>query len=321
MIQVVAIVVQWVRHRRGLMNYYQAYGLIIKSELVLDELITVEEQAFDIELLINKIPDHIEQEVGENRTRGFDTSEIWFKVANIGLFYIKEGRQIIIKPELEASLVRVNQFIYGRCFAFALLQRNIVALHGATVNLSGEAVMIVGHSGAGKSTLTSALRQDGHGFICDDVSPIDHQFMGRLCVTPAFPVQRVHQSIMEQQNYDLTEHDYIDYGDDKRIYLVSTRDQFAKNPIPLKVIVEIQPAEGTEVSLEELKGQEKIHTVYRNIFGSSARAKIGLNAEYFKKCTEIAKQIPIYRMTRPINQYTVPKQKELLYQVLVKKAG
>lgn len=42
------------------MNYYQAYGLIIKSELVLDELITVEEQAFDIELLINKIPDHIE---------------------------------------------------------------------------------------------------------------------------------------------------------------------------------------------------------------------------------------------------------------------
>ena len=298
------------------MNYYQAYGLIIRSELRLDELIVVDEQPYDLALLINKMPAHIERAVTENQIRGFDASEIWFKVNNIGIFYIKDGQQIIIKPEKEASLIRVKQFIYGRCFAYALLQRDVVALHGATVNLLGEAVMIVGNSGAGKSTLTSAFRQDGHGFICDDVSPINHQFMERLCVTPAFPVQRVHQSTMEEQNYDLTQHDYIEYSEGKRIYLVSTRDHFAKTPIPLKIIVEIQPTEESEVSLEELKGQEKIHTVYRNIFGSRARAKIGLNAEYFKKCTEIAKQTPVYRMKRPHGQYTVDRQKELLYQLL-----
>ena len=132
------------------MNYYQAYGLIIRSELRLDELIVVDEQPYDLELLINKMPAHIERAVTENQIRGFDASEIWFKVNNIGIFYIKDGQQIIIKPEKEASLIRVKQFIYGRCFAYALLQRDVVALHGATVNLLGEAVMIVGNSGAGK---------------------------------------------------------------------------------------------------------------------------------------------------------------------------
>ncbi|MDB8558249.1 hypothetical protein [Turicibacter sanguinis] len=157
---------------------------------------------------------------------------------------------------------------------------------------------------------------DGHGFVCDDVSRIE-RFNDAHFVIPAFPVQRLHENVIEQHVNRLVAYKKIEYGLDKVIHFIPHHEVFPSQPVSICAIVEILVDEtATDISIEVIKGKDKLQTVYQHIFGSAARYKAGLNADYFKKCIELTQDIPLYRIKRPINGNTACKQKELIYELL-----
>ena len=73
-----------------------------------------------------------------------------------------------------------------------------------------------------------------------------------------------------------------------------------------------------EVTIEELKGSEKINNIINNIYrGEYIKHLGGVNPEYFKKCLNIAKNINFYVVTRPKDQFTVDKQIALIEEKIL----
>lgn len=301
------------------MNYYRAYGLNVETELVLDELVEIlETSKVDIDLRIRyeRMPTTILEAIENEQRSHYSQNDIWFHVKRIGSFRIQNGNEIMIEKMAEAEEERVHQFIYGRCFAFVLLQRNILTLHSSTIKIGEEAIVLVGESGAGKSTLASHFLSDGHAFVCDDVSRIEKVEQHHY-VIPAFPIQRLHENVMKSHGNRFESYKKIDYGLEKIIHFIAHYGSFPSHPVSLRAIFEITIDESaTSISIEMVKGKDKLQTVYRHIFGSGARYKAGLNPSYFKKCIELTQEIPLYRIIRPEAGDTAKEQKELIYQVL-----
>lgn len=301
------------------MNYYRAYGLHVETELVLDELVEISpssDERIDLRISYGKMPVSIIEAIQNEQRSQYTQEEIWFHVKKIGTFRILCGNEIIIEMSEEVEEERVHQFIYGRCFAFTLLQRNILTLHSSTIQIGDEAIVLVGESGVGKSTLSSHFLLDGHGFVCDDVSRIEKINQNHY-VIPAFPVQRLHENVMKCHGNRFESYKKIDYELGKVIHFISHHEIFSSHPVSLRAIFELTVDEtATSASIEMIKGKDKLQTVYQHIFGSAARYKAGLNASYFKKCIELTKDIPLYRIKRPVEGDTAKEQKELIYQLL-----
>ncbi|MDB8558248.1 hypothetical protein [Turicibacter sanguinis] len=132
------------------MNYYRAYGLNVQTELVLDELVENDypgQDGIDIQIRYESMPVTILESIEHGKRSQYTQQDIWFHVKSIGIFRIQNGIDMTIEKVIEVDEERVLQYIYGRCFAFALLQRNILTLHSSTIQIGNQAIVLVGESG------------------------------------------------------------------------------------------------------------------------------------------------------------------------------
>jgi hypothetical protein len=93
-----------------------------------------------------------------------------------------DGLQIAAAPKLAAALDRLEREICPRVISG---NRDLIAIHGATVLSPRGALFLTGASGAGKSTLSLALAARGYTVAGDDVAFLDPRD-GTLCALPRF---------------------------------------------------------------------------------------------------------------------------------------
>jgi hypothetical protein len=67
---------------------------------------------------------------------------------------------------------KLPAIFFGTITAILLAWRGCVPIHGSTVEINGEAILICGASGAGKSTMSAGMIALGAKFISDDLSVI-----------------------------------------------------------------------------------------------------------------------------------------------------
>lgn len=209
-----------------------------------------------------------------------------------------------------ANMQLMKIYIMCSCLGFIMLQRDMVAIHGGVIEMDNNAVIFTGDRGAGKSTLTTALREKGYKFISDDVAGI--MFDKVPYVMPGFPYQKLCESAMDKFGYDKEKN--TSFMSDKEVkYIVPAKEEFIYEPRKLTTIIKLTVGDVEEVTIEELKGSEKINNIIQNIYrGEYIKYLGGMNSKYFKKCLDIAKNINFYVVTRPKDQFTVDKQIELI---------
>ena len=71
----------------------------------------------------------------------------------------------------------------------------------------------------------------------------------------------------------------------------------------------------TEVSLTEVFGQEKLQTLFRNIFRNQLLNDVGLKPNYLKSCLNLSKNIRIFKLKRPNNLFTLEEQISLIKRI------
>ena len=132
--------------------------------------------------------------------------------------------------------------------------------------------------------------------------------MKSLMVQPAYPQQKVCEDMMNYLGYHSTNYKHINL-DQKTKYLIPTRDQFSYNPVPLQGIIELVSDETIDcIEVEELKGCDKLMTIYNNIYRIEMKICAGINPTFFKQCVQLTSEIPVYRMKRPTGKWTVDHQ-------------
>lgn len=294
------------------LNNYYVYGLNIKSEIEIDEFEKLNEITNKDLVVIkySKMNEEIKQLILEGRRIQLSQNKIWFHIDNIATYCITNGNKVEVELCDNADMKLMKIYVMCSCLGFIMLQRKMVAIHGGVIEMDNKAVIFTGDRGAGKSTLTTALRRKGYKFISDDVAGIKIDKVPY--VMPGFPYQKLCESAMDKFGYD--KEAFTSFMSDKEVkYVVPALDEFVYERRELVAIVKLTVGDVEEVTIEELRGSEKLNNIIENIYRGEYIKHLGkMDPIYFKQCVDIAKNIRFFKITRPANQFTVDTQIELI---------
>ncbi|MGL5243605.1 MAG: hypothetical protein ACRC7R_00300, partial [Sarcina sp.] len=108
-----------------------------------------------------------------------------------------------------------------------------------------------------------------------------------------------------------------DEGRDK--FVIPVRESFLTSSKRLGAICEITEGDVESVQVNEITGNEKLRLLIKNIYRIEFVRASGLYPEYFKKCINIAKNIVLFKVIRPKNQFTVKEQIESIEKAMDEK--
>lgn len=297
------------------MFIYTVYGLIIKSDIFIKELIQTNKfENVDVTIEYAVAPKDMKDKVCDAKNVKFSRSEFCLYVENVAHYYVAYGNKIVVELEKNCEEVVANVFLLGTCFGMLLSQRKTVAIHGGTVVIKDSGVIITGDTGAGKSTLTAAFRKEGYTFLADDVSAIGEDSKENAIIYSAFPQQKLCKDALEKLGHDLSNYVLID--EERKKYSIPTHNSFLRGNAKLKSIYEINVVENDEVSIIQLFGKDKLKTILKNIYRIETINYNGLDPVYFKKCIVLSTKINVFQINRPKNKFSVNDQMKLIINSL-----
>lgn len=262
------------------MSSYVAFGLGIRSNLDLPELMAGESTDPDVEIELGAV----EGSTSPKSNGGIDLrarpGEVFLGWPGVGKLTIHDGKRIVVDPETGADEAMVRRFVVGPALAVLLVQRGVLVLHASAVSIAGRAVAFLGGAGHGKSTMAAAMYEHGHPIVSDDVVPVLRD--GDSCVTvPGFPQLKLWQE--EPRG-----------GGDKR-YEERARG-FGERPLELQRIFVL--GYGDEPASELLHPRDAIVELLRHTW--CARSMHDLTARSnLAQSTSVAAAVPIHRLLRP----------------------
>jgi GTPase SAR1 family protein len=281
---------------------YSAYGLVISSEIEIQEFTRCEEPA-DVHIKYDIIQDSTFRIIRKEKNR-ISAFEFVF-ITNDAKYSITHGNAILIEARKRANQNIMKAYITGACLAVVLLQRGAVPLHGSSVVIDGKGIIFTGKSGAGKSSLCHTFRKNNYQFLSDDISVVSTGDNGEALVHPAFPQQKLCKDTAKLVGYDL-------YGSSGTIVdrklVINSDHNFRNEPAHLAAVFELVKSKNKQVEVQLITGSEKLKRLINNINYISVLTRMGISAEYFMKCTDIAGKIAYYELRRPRRGNTTQEQ-------------
>lgn len=288
---------------------YRIFGINVASEFNLPQLMSTEGET---EVLIQngKVPDTIPDAVAKADFFQASKSELIFSVKNVGRYYIRQGKNIIIEPASGHSEQLLSLYLLGSAMGALLFQRGVVPVHGSAVVVKNKSIIITGGSGAGKSSLTLAFRKRGFPFLTDDIAALKRDEDGWVYVQPAYPQQKLWRDCIENVGEDATDLEQI--NTDKSKYFFPACSGFCESPVRLGTICEIVPSDCDHVELQVISGVEKLNILMKNVYRYQVSGFFWSGEEVFSKCLDIANKVDVFRLVRPVNQFSVEEQVDLI---------
>lgn len=289
---------------------YILFGYYVESEIMLDAYEADFDQP-DVRIEIGLMNSQLTKlEKGGCYFSTKDNSA-GFRVPQIGAYEISDGKNILITPEKSASDSEIQLYLLGFAFGLSMLQRGVFPLHGSTVDIGSSCLTLVGHSGAGKSSLASGFIERGFRLLTDDVSRIG-LINGIHHVYPSYPSQKIWK--------DAVAHMGIEYDPQKRVtnrvdkFYVNNRSRFSVDAKPIKAVVEIYPADVNKPSLVQFKKADALNTLLTHNYCHGMMGKNSDLSAHLSFCTELVMSVPVYRLLRPNEGFTVRAQVDVLLE-------
>lgn len=297
--------------------FYRVYGLNVESEILVPELSVIDnpnEVDIDVNICYGNMPSDIKELINEGRITGYESQRMWFHIKDVASYCIENGRDITIELGEITDPQIVKVYILGSVLGMVLIQRNMVAIHGGAIVINGKGCIFTGDKGAGKSTLTTALRQKGYDFVSDDVGSIKTGDVNMI--HPGFGYQKLCEDAMVKLGYN--PNDFVPFRSDMNMkYIVPALDSFVDKEVPFEALFELEAADVENVEIVEVKGNEKLQRMIKNIFRIEVLNYCGsMGPEYFKKCIDIARSIRYFKIKRPNGQFTVEEQIRMVEEIV-----
>jgi hypothetical protein len=221
------------------------------------------------------------------------------------LFILKEGREVLIQPSETQDLGQIRLYILGTVLSVLLYQRGILSLHGSAMAIGDQVVGVIAPSGSGKSSTAAALYKKGYRLLSDDAIPIFYQ-NGQYVVYPGYPRLKISNEVAECLDYGETH--IIEKHPECGEVSFDARHQFIGGALPLKQIYVLEV--GDSLGITPCAQIDAVFGMMKNSLPTMWLQQH--NPEQFKQCTEFAKSLPFYRMTRSQNLEDLPKLADML---------
>lgn len=308
--------------------YYKVFGFILRCEYEIRQLLLVETDGqYDLDIVFEQAPKEVLADIGDEKTAPYckwNKDYMWFR-NSFAYFAVYRSGKMIIQNNSNSEILFLLQFVLGYGIAVFAHLKGLVALHCGAVSVNGKAVAITGASGAGKSTVTTELLEDGAKMLSDDIIAVGYLpgKHGEAYAFPAFPQQKLCRDAAVQRGYCLKDLHYIDSEKDK--FAVDRRDIFLSEPQRLHTLFMLQWYDSEDEMYKKFKNQilcsriegfEKVNVILNSLFLGMMLDAMGLPAEQFQVCVDLASNVNICLIQRPKGVDTMEQVKQIIYRVI-----
>jgi hypothetical protein len=226
-------------------------------------------------------------------------NELLFTIPEAGRFLIRGGTEILVDQAPDSSPGDVSAYVLGTAFGVLWHQRGMPPLHASAIDVADGCVAFMGNSGAGKSTTVAALAARGHQVISDDVCVLEHGEQG-IKVWPGLNRLRLWEDAMVALGCDQPGIAREFRGYNK--YLIPLLPaQNPQNARRLRRVYQLETAaEGDRPSITRLQGAAAVEVLMQNIYRATMAEHMGRKANLFVTCAAAAREVAIYRFSRPL---------------------
>ena len=274
---------------------YQAYGLIITSEIELPEL-TPAKGCPDVivsEGVVERVSDEVEWELGYSHA---SPGRYYMVHRILGKVEVRNSSHITLDLLDDAPPGVVRTVIANLALGVVLHQREVLTLHASAVSIGGQAVAFIGDKGWGKSTTASALYRRGHTVITDDVLAVDITDTELPSVRPAFAQLKLWPDAIDGSlGEDPNTLERIYGSTEKRVRQLEAVDSF--KVIPLAGVYVL--GRGSMVEVERLSLQSAFFHLMEHSYTSQIIERTSASKWHLMQTSQLAGQVPTYALRRP----------------------
>lgn len=269
------------------MFIYNIHGLSIKSQIEFPELKEAKTGDFDAVVTLGEFDPFSSEALVEGYHFRVTSEAVYLFWEGIGSFMMKDGYELVVKPDPSVDEDYLRPFIFGPALAVLLHQKGVIVLHASAVDMNGESVAFLGDSGYGKSTLAVALQSRGYPMVTDDTLSVN--VAKPITVNRGLPLLRLFDDVS-----DLFKEDS---GVGKVLYRSPATKNFyqihrwtSKSSLKLNSIYVLENTD--EVSVSPLKDSDGLLSLIANSFLINTFQNEE-KSQNLLQCFEITKEVPL----------------------------
>ena len=224
-----------------------------------------------------------------------NSSEITYVRKDVACFIIRNGTEIRFKSYPGADHQEIVRVLLGIPMGFLLQQRGLHTLHASVVRIGYQSAAFLGESGSGKSTIAASFLNHNHTLLTEDVAALN---LSDMMVSPAFPWLKIGQDSLNEMA--LPERPLLSLTTDSRERLGYQLDesQFCGQSTKLKNCYLLEW--GDQLKIEPVEAKQAFFDLFPHTFRPiTDTGSEELDIESFKKMTDFANKISVYKLTRP----------------------
>ena len=275
----------------GRVHSYQAYGLALRSELRLPELLRGDGEA-DFTVRLEALETPPPGELANGRVARVSDGGIYLHYENIGSFLVRNGRDVCVHPAPGVDERIIRLLLLGPVLGYLLHQRGRLVLHASAVAVGDGAVAFVGDAGSGKSTIAAAFHAAGCPVVADDVVAVDLDG-DSPSVFPGFPRVKLWPESVVALREDAEGLPRLHPRLEKRGLPVKMPPPDA--PLRLSRIYALLPGPTTDIT--PIPPAEALEELLRHSYGKSLLHD-DAPATNFLQCARLLAHVPVRRLTR-----------------------
>ena len=280
---------------------YQLYGLTLRSELRLPQLLSGREQSpVDVVVRYGRLPDALENPADEGINWQATKDEFLFAIPEVGRYWIRQGKEIWIERDPQAEDNDVRTFLLGSAIGMLLHQRQIWALHASAIETNLGAVLFTGPSGAGKSTTLNGMLCRGYAMIADDVSGVVIDDKGCPQVLSAFPHSRLWADTAAQLNLSTEDVPRVRKSLEKFLFPVKN---FVSGTFPIYTVYVLMPHNGPGCEFIPITNADRFTCLFSNTYRRRFVQSMGWGAGHFQLIVQALQSIRVVAILRPKDKF------------------
>jgi hypothetical protein len=228
-----------------------------------------------------------------------NANELLLNIPKVARYLLRGGTEILVDAEQTASHGDVCAYLLGTIFGVLCHQRGITPLHASAIDVADGCVAFIGDSGAGKSTLVATMLAGGHQLIADDVSYLKLSDTGAIEAWPGLNRLRLWEDSMIALGCDGLRIERVWQGWKKYFIPVQPPNK-PSQPRRLRRVYQLHAASTRDGGdIIRLQGATAMEALMQNVYRLSFAQTMGHKPAAFAVCAAVAREVPVFRFSRP----------------------
>lgn len=286
--------------KQAIMHRYKVFGLLIASEFEIPFLLSMSDVKAQADVSITKghVPDAIE---GTCCVHGFHCSmdHVLFSVPQVGKFWVRNKKEIVVEPNATAVPAQINTFILGSSMGALLHQRGYIVLHANAVSNSKRTLLFAGEQGMGKSTIAAAFCKQGYNTLTDDLAVIQLDAASNQArALPGYGIMKLKEDALNfvakphESHMELVEN----HGAYNKQVVRSKRQDISQAFVDRIYVLDASLAPQER---RELSGYQKLTELRRQVFRPFFVGTVQKEDVFFRALSQLAQQVSVVKIGRP----------------------